>query len=400
MSFDGLCADDFPAPQLLGDFYRAPDDAVRGVTILDPTLDFGSIDGSWSPQLSGPWEPLKLHGAPTVKDFEPHVHRFQHTQEGRRVPEDCFFTLMRTTKHLPQLSASKAGNLVLDFLEQEIPSSVTKVNYKKFTIKADAFHNGLGCEIKISIYQQESGCAVEFQHRAGDAIAFYGIYNKAQDYLSECASSHILQLSAACSPGTSAVSEEMSLKTSDVRDAPAKSFQEATDCLNVLLEMLQQAPHLQDEMASTITSMAEENSSQNIAAWCRPEVFEVLLAMLASDRFVAAYPAARLLVRLAVLPEARSHFLNLNLLKSVLSRFWIKETGVAVWHQLADMMHSVICEHAVQMTSEERQEAAAAIAATLNVENLDSDPRKTSVRAACVSQRLREALYMLGGNSF
>jgi len=397
MTFDGLWADEdgmAPGPPpLMGDFYREPDDITRGVTI--PSFDFDSINDVWDPKLSGHFDISKTIDAPSsIGHSRRLISRFQELQEGRRVPEDPFFFLEQTTQFLEGASPSKAGNLVLDFLEQEIPSSITKVNDKKFTIKVEAFHSGHACQIKVYIYQQESGCAVEFQRRSGDAIAFCGIYGKASEYLRERIASRGVQLSPEYSKATFTT---VALTVPEHRGLKAGfSGEAAEEDLAILLQMPRQTPHLQDEIASTVLHVAEEK--QNLAAWCKPEAFDVLLELLDSERFAAAYPAAHLLARLADIPEAQPHFLGRGLLKSVLVHFWVETTGMAVWLQLAHLVHSVVSGRAAHMTGEESQETATAIATTLKLQPLESDPN-ISEHTACICHVLRKALHVLDGSS-
>lgn len=118
------------------------------------------------------------------------------------------------------------------------------------------------------------------------------------------------------------------------------------------------------------------------------------MELLASDRFACAYPAARLLTRLAGSPKARSHLFNQGLLNSLLPRLWVQATGIAVWLLVANLVHTLALEHATDMTCKESQEAAASIAAALQLQPSESDPT-TSSRTACVGQQLREALSLL-----
>jgi len=395
-NFSGLCVDDLAScpPPLLGDYYREPDDIVRGLTIDSSALCFDSVDDLWGSSLSGHWEPLKPIFAPTpIRSRQTvQIWRFQESEEGRRVPEDPCFFHEKTTQFLPGVSPAKAGNRVLDFFEQEIPSSITKVNHKKLTIKADAFHGSLSCQLKVYIYLQELGCAVEFQRRKGDAIAFQGIYDKAAKYLSEHIASqgHLQTESAIFSeapkpPGLGL--KHLHLPCSE----PLFEIEvENKDSSSALIQTVREAPYLQDEVAGSILGAAEEEELQDLAGWCEPEGVEVLLELLASDRFVCAYPAARLLARLADLPEARSHFLKQGLLKSVLPRLWVQATGMAVWLQLAHLVHTLVLGYASHMTSNEIQESAASIATALQFE-----PFESSARTACVGQHLREALSVL-----
>jgi len=383
-SYDGSY-DSLVSPPLMGDFYREPDDVVRGVSLDSFAFDFDSYDNH-----SAQWESLKVIDESTRSSPSLHAqaYRFHALQEGRSVPDDPFFLLEKTTQYLAEVSPATAGNHMLGFLEQSIPSSITKVNDKKITIKAETFHAGHACLIKVYIYRQQSGCAVEFQRRSGDAIAFLRTYEKAADYLSEHTGSQ------GCLP--SPVHCEPSLASSSAPAQPSApqmplpvEFSEGTA---VLLQLAQEAPHLQEEIASSILGIVDEESSQYLAEWCKPEAMEVLLQFLASDRFVAAYPAARLLARLADLPEARSHFFNQCLLKSVLARLWVQATGVAVWLELARLVHSVVSHYAAHMTGPESQEVAHAISFALAL--------VPSQCATNVSQRLHEALQVLQSDSF
>jgi hypothetical protein len=375
----------------MGDFYREPDDITRGVTLS--SFDFDNIDDVWDPKLSGSFDTSKLIDAPSsIGNSRRLISRFQELQEGRGVPEDPFFFLEQTTQFLEGASPSKAGNIVLDFLEKEIPSVITKVNDKKFTIKAEAFHSGQACQIKVYIYQQKSGCAVEFQRRSGDAIAFGGIYRKASEYLRERMHGGPHAVAT-----FSTVPGHLDPKGPCVQCTPAGlSGEAAEEDLTILLQMPRQAPHLQDEIASTVLHVAEEG--QNLAAWCKPEAFDVLVELLDSERFAAAYPAAHLLARLADIPEAQPHFLGRGLLKLVLGHLWVETTGMAVWLQLAHLVHNVVSGHATHMTSKESQETATAIATTLNSQPLESNPN-ISERTACVCHVLRKALHLLDGSS-
>jgi len=318
--------------------------------------------------------------------------RFQETEEGRHVPEDPSFSFGLSTQFFAGASPSKAGNHVLDFLEQEIPSLITKVNDKKFTIKAEAFHKNLACQIKVYIYQQESGCAVEFQRRSGDGIAFAGVYSKATEYLSK----HLVSPGY---PSSSATSSTMVLEPPRlhlVQQSSAPSFiseADDKDSSSTWIQTVREAPHLQDELAGSLLDIAVEGDLQDLAAWCEPDGVEVLLEFLASDRFVCAYPAARLLARLAALPEARSHLLRQGLLTSVLPRLWVQATGIAVWLLLANLVYSLSLECATHTACKDSKEAAASITAALQLEPLESNP--TSSRTACVGQQLREALSLL-----
>jgi len=64
-----------------------------------------------------------------------------------------------------------------------VDAQVSKVNSKKFTVRAEVVFEGLPCDIKVRIYQQEQGSVVEFQRRSGDTLAFNKLYCQASRYL-------------------------------------------------------------------------------------------------------------------------------------------------------------------------------------------------------------------------
>lgn len=210
MSFDGLY-DASDAPPLMADFYREPDNVVRGISLETTHFDFDSYSDACGVAFSGlgPWEPSKFieqpsrfielpsksheeplrvieastEAVPTLQGFKGPHQRFTKRQEGRKVPEDPFFYMERTTQFLPGVCASEAGNHVLDVLEQQIESRILKVSNEKLSFRAEASHSGRDCQMKVYIYQQESGCAVEFQRRSGDSVLFWDVYQKASEYL-------------------------------------------------------------------------------------------------------------------------------------------------------------------------------------------------------------------------
>jgi len=225
MSFDGLY-DASDAPPLMADFYREPDNVVRGISLEATHFDFDSYSDACGVAFSGlgPWEPSKFseqtsrfielpsksheeplkvidastEAGPTLQGFKGSHQRFTKRQEGRKVPEDPFFYMERTTQFLPGVCASEAGNHVLDVLDQGIESRILgvsneklsliesrilKVSNEKLSFRAEAFHSGRDCQMKVYIYQQESGCAVEFQRRSGDSVLFWDVYQKASEYL-------------------------------------------------------------------------------------------------------------------------------------------------------------------------------------------------------------------------
>lgn len=398
MAFDGFFANDMALapPPLMGDFYREPEDVCRGIT-LDLGGAPGSFDGAWSSDLHDPWV---CDAFPKLVDssFQPgsahgQGQRFQEIVEPRRVPADPFFFLEKTTHYLSNASPAKAGNRMLDFLEQEIPSSITKVNETKFSIKAEAFFNGHACQIKVKIYQQDLGCAVEFQRRSGDGYAFKEIYEKAVQYLNDnTAKEGFQQLPRSGASNIAKASFVTPAQSSFSSSTPAMSTADHAEAesLTVWLQMAQQSADLRDEVISTIFAMVEEGNQNALECLCQLETLEILVNALGDGQFRTAYPAARLLALAAGRAEAGSYFCAQGLLKSVLSRLWMQAIGKQVWLQIAEIVHAVALGYSAHMTGAQRAEIVGVVTEAIELE--------PSEGAACVSRRLRDAAFLLGGD--
>jgi len=99
------------------------------------------------------------------------------------LPVDPDFRLECTTVIIEKFSPEQIGNGLLRFLRQEAAASITKVSRIKFSVKAYVHVKGLSCDIKVRLYRQECGFAVEFQRRSGDALAFQSLFRLASGHL-------------------------------------------------------------------------------------------------------------------------------------------------------------------------------------------------------------------------
>lgn len=372
MAFDGFFANDMALapPPLMGDFYREPDDVCRGLT-LDLEDAFHNSVGAWRSDFQDVWAfdaCSKLGNAPSLLEtaLEKGL-RFQDSQEPRRVPEDPLFYFEKT-HCLLGVSSAKAGNRVLDFLEQEIHASITKVNEKKFSIKAEAFIDGRACQIKVNIYQQDVGCVVEFQRRSGDGCAFKQIYEKANQYLSD-------KLSEQHRHHALAPTHHQYIAGHAVEKS-----------LSACLQMARQSECLRGEMIGSMLAAIEEDP-QALPSLCNVEMLEVLVDALRDDKFPTAFPAARLLALAASTREAQPNFLAQGLLNSLISRLWVHSSGREVWLQLAHVVHQVISDRVMDLSFAQRKELAGTLANAIALE--------PSEVGACVSRLLQEALQIL-----
>jgi len=178
-------------PSLEGDFYREPDDAVRGVTLY--TGDMGDLyqgDHACNKDFFGlmdqPQELLgKNHGLTCWKaEFgqAPEAPEFPEGATAPALPEDTLFRLEVTTFE-SDLAPDEIGNKLLQIFNQAA-ASVKKVNYKKFSIKVDAHMQGVPCGLKVRVYRQEAVHAIEFQRRSGDSIVFNRLYQQVKQLFS------------------------------------------------------------------------------------------------------------------------------------------------------------------------------------------------------------------------
>jgi len=371
-----------PPPPLLGDFYTEPDDVVRGLTLDSTFMNLDGLEkiGSFS-NVNPSWDQPLEERAGTGST------RFCEDNKGRNVPADPFFKFGKATKFLCAASPAEAGTWVLDFLEQEVSSRIIKVNDQKITIKAEVLHAGLTCTLKVYIWQHGCGSAVEFQRRNGDGIAFCGVYEKASSYLDgQLASTGFATSSSStsfpiqegpCFGEGCFVPENVE---GAVGVGPSELFMKAAS----------ETPRLQDDVAAGILASVDR-CPETLAEWCHPDALNVLLQLLASDRFACAFPAAQVLTRLVCLPEGRLQCFNHGLVNLILPRLYVQATGIAVWLLLANLTHTLVSEYASQMTRKESGEAAAIIAAALQLEPMSC----ACPRTVCVGQQLREALSLL-----
>uniref|UniRef100_A0A7S1S578 Uncharacterized protein n=1 Tax=Alexandrium catenella TaxID=2925 RepID=A0A7S1S578_ALECA len=93
-------------------------------------------------------------------------------------------TFASTTLSVFGAAPFEVGNVLLDFLETQAASRITKINYRKMTVKAEV-SGGIGwCSAKLRVCRREGGVSyVEFQRRDGDCISFSHLYQQASRYI-------------------------------------------------------------------------------------------------------------------------------------------------------------------------------------------------------------------------
>mmetsp|Transcript_28468 Transcript_28468/g.90721 ORF Transcript_28468/g.90721 Transcript_28468/m.90721 type:complete len:443 (+) Transcript_28468:178-1506(+) len=410
-----------PWSGFIGDYYRQPDDVVRGVSMAQGTPDVPGpaypqafADGDFYsrsddtfrgmigigldafPGSSGP-EAQLFHGSPDffgkvpeplglmdpslgigqepIGRLCPSVERFTEADVPPKAPSDPFFKFEATTLYLSTAAPHEIGNCLLDVLASQVSACVTKVNRKKFSIKASASHGNSTCSLKVRTYSQEQGsCAVEFQRRSGDRLAFRGVYGQAAEYLLR---------SFAATPGAPEAALEP-LATPPVPPGPLGG--DATAEIAPLLEMadLEESPELQAEAAAALAGLAQDG--QATEGLCSTQAFVAFEKLLQSKRADVLHPMARLLERLAQRTEATGSFASGTLLTAVLGKV-LDEPGTSpVSRQLAQALSLAVTRCASALPEKSAQGLAAALTEAV---------KDTAMGDGPVYRNLQEAQFAL-----
>jgi len=171
-----LSADFAISTPLMGDFYSENEDVHRGLTM--GAVDFMSMLEPGPPGFQGDSCPaLNKH------DARDEQAQFLSGDVPPALPVDPYFRLEGTTVIVENLSPEQIGNGLLNLLRHEAAASITKMSRIKFTVKAFVHVDGLSCDVKVRVYRQQLGFAVEFQRRSGDTLAFQGLFRLASEHL-------------------------------------------------------------------------------------------------------------------------------------------------------------------------------------------------------------------------
>jgi len=271
MVYDATFADQFQGefsteslPALSCDFYNLPDDVVRGITLTS----------------SGPADYCQTFDG-KLENPEPCVHlktEFEDVDVPPRLSDELRAYLEVTTLPLSEQAPRTAGNKLLTFLKKVVEARVNRVNWKKFSIRADAVLELRSCNIKVRIYQEDAGCIVEFQRRSGDALAFMQLYRRAALYLQGPSSDQAARIGG----NLPQIPHTMGSLPPDQAIAP-------------LLNMVQSSAdvHLLAEVASALSTMAADPMvAQELRMPC---AFSALQQLQQVNDLSVALPTSRLL---------------------------------------------------------------------------------------------------------
>jgi len=186
--------------ELCGDFYREPDNVVRGASlahtiheVTDPVLTDDVVRSGFNKELHIDSDVSDtVHDDPSFLDEKWTDNFFDAEMKLVRdltkrftddvcpsPPTDPFFRYEVTAIRVQCERASMLGNSLLDLLDAGEASVVTKMNHKKFTINASIFQDDTLCALKIRIFQQELQTGtyiVDVQRRSGDSVLFMQAY--------------------------------------------------------------------------------------------------------------------------------------------------------------------------------------------------------------------------------
>jgi len=196
-----------------GDYYREPDNIVRGVHMGFEDIEglaFGSLKSCEDADIFGfdpceagadPFPPLVAFNGLSDLSFEfpgenagapafpVNYERFTEADIPPQVPTDVLFRFQATTIVVRDAKPFHLGNQLLDFFSRgcDLAATITKVNQKKYAIKVDVSWGNITCSLKVRIYQdlKRQSCSVEFQRRGGDAATFLDAYEQASVCLAD-----------------------------------------------------------------------------------------------------------------------------------------------------------------------------------------------------------------------
>jgi len=300
--------------RLPGDYYHEPDDVVRGTTVSSSS-DFmcGGASGCPAP---GDTDGAGA-GAGFLGDAYGTAWTQDHLERGRPTPPAPFSDAAGPPVQLPcpaavtsvaleDASPADVATFVHSFLTTTVCAVVTKVRPEKFAMKAEAFHDiancPLSCTIKARVFRaqgrpcEKPGLVVEFQRRAGDAIAFHSVFSLArQSLLRRFASAETRQA------GRKALAERPAERPAEDRAFLAGAMQAGAGDLQPLMDMLVgPSSTAQAEAVAALVAFASANAA-GACAICTllADLQGVVQTLLGSDHLKVSYPAARLVSTLA-----------------------------------------------------------------------------------------------------
>jgi hypothetical protein len=328
--------------QFVGDFYREPDETCRGLTLGLPEMgyDFETFgQDPYSYQFPGAFQgdisfDKKQTYEADASSTDP--SEFVEGFEVPLVPDDPYFDLSPTTLHVSLTSGrprtpAQLGNILIEFLNANVNSSIEKVRPKKFWIRASVFlksePHSVGyamCAVKIRIYKAlDDSFAVEFTRRAGDALVFNRVFQQASCYLKK----HVKILGNAGDITPPPPFMGMQIQFFPVEHDEPMMLAPILD----MAAMVSQPP-LQAEAAAALAELLDHGGKLNgdlAASLCTEQVFQAVRYLIRATDVGVLFPLARFLLQLTSSAQADDFFSKDGLLEDILSKTSGMDTLVA-----------------------------------------------------------------------
>jgi hypothetical protein len=353
-AFAGGFNSDMAMPTLAGDFYREDDNVTRGLSLYNDADQFmyrGDTDLLGKACMEAPltWAKVPEQSSSTA------VLRFLEEDEAMPVPEDEFFQLEQTRIVVSGMSAADVGNRMINFLGSEASGLISKVNRKKFTIKAEVCLHGLTCETKVRVYRHAfMQYIVEMQRRSGDTIAFHNLYKWAADRLSPN-NLDVASASEAARPAPAPVPEVQHLQTAEEEDLLRPLFDLAESSGNRRLQ------------AEAVQGLLQAASDVDLLVqMSTPQAFLIYKNLLQLVSYSVLEPLARLLCCLAAVPQAQPQFLDEQLLSAIVDRTFCESTAQATSSEMAQAVSRILTSHAAEVPAKAAQQLQATLTEKLN----------------------------------
>lgn len=351
--------DDFMLDLLEVDYYREPDNVMRGVSLLDGVDDFVT---------DMPMEAASFRLEDMKKDMSRHGFsgcNSQDTISQCGVPSEPPDHLESTHFILPcEGNVAELFDCLLEVFATSAPDvavEIFKVNRMKLSIKAHGCMNYVSFSFKVRIYQQKAPCQtyiIELQRRSGDGIAFHKFYI----HVAKFAATSFTKYD--CNKKSEAVDSSLLLALPDESVIPGQA------CLDPWLEIVENTQNwiLLQEASSNIANLVATSCIQNhrtaatlLASLVSARGLAIMYKLLESDQFSIAYPTACLLAILARHPEIQGYLATHHFLSAILEKMLQLSSGSQVWLQLAHVLNSTVTFCATNLYTEIVKTSASSI---------------------------------------
>lgn len=319
-----------------------------------------SMDDHFGQILGLPAMPL-FQGASNSISFEQVFDPPPHLESKHFFDAD---TMVRIKTRSPW----KLGNTILEFFETHVVASISKVNKRKYTIKAQAFVDDVMSCIKIKIWKSRSSssilppvlprslppsippsldeeCIVQFLRKSGDPFTFGHLCAQACNFLK------------GRFPCYSVPEKFREVENFSPFPLPPAGSVEPLDGrdINPLLEMLNLPfANVQAEAASRLSEIAHEEPSA-ARFLCEPAAFKQIERSLSATHLSVTYPIARLLSVLVLQRDAEHPLAEQDLLKAMIEKIGHDQTEPIIRLELAKAT-STAMRRCAPILSKERAE--------------------------------------------